>query len=195
MSRTNFRRRSSAGQAHFLRDAGRRRRQSRTFCENPAGFRIAVKIIENNRNAVRRFPEMLPNATIIYGDGTDRDLLDEEVWQPASVCRRSPAWTRRTFCSRRTAGRHSRAAVYQGQPWGTLKKSSPHADRQGDLPPGRPTAELIRGQRCTRAPCRTQWLQRGDPCTLGGAEALGSCRGAPISPARSPAGYAADSSG
>ncbi len=39
---------------------------------------ISVKIIENNLERCELLSELLPEATIIHGDGTDRNLLDEE---------------------------------------------------------------------------------------------------------------------
>lgn len=39
---------------------------------------IRIKIIDNNRNRCEQLSELLPNATIINGDGTDRRLLLEE---------------------------------------------------------------------------------------------------------------------
>ena len=39
---------------------------------------ISVKIIENKLERCEALSEMLPHATIIYGDGTDRNLLDQE---------------------------------------------------------------------------------------------------------------------
>ncbi|WNX84770.1 Trk system potassium transporter TrkA [Agathobaculum sp. NTUH-O15-33] len=39
---------------------------------------IAVKIIETRLDRCEQLSELLPGATIIYGDGTDRSLLDEE---------------------------------------------------------------------------------------------------------------------
>ena len=44
---------------------------------------ISVKIIENRRERCEMLSELLPSATIIHGDGTDRALLDEEGQPPA----------------------------------------------------------------------------------------------------------------
>lgn len=41
-------------------------------------MKIDVKIIENNKARCEELSELLPNATIINGDGTDRNLLLEE---------------------------------------------------------------------------------------------------------------------
>jgi len=45
---------------------------------------IDVKIIENNRERCEELGLLLPEATIIYGDGTDQDLLEEEGIRQAS---------------------------------------------------------------------------------------------------------------
>ncbi|MDD7739183.1 MAG: Trk system potassium transporter TrkA [Fusicatenibacter sp.] len=42
---------------------------------------VDVKIIEKNRNRAEALSELLPKATIIYGDGSDRELLREECIQ------------------------------------------------------------------------------------------------------------------
>ena len=39
---------------------------------------IKVKIIEKNRQRCEELSELLPRATIIYGDGSDQELLNEE---------------------------------------------------------------------------------------------------------------------
>ena len=39
---------------------------------------VKVKIIEHDRKVCDTLCEMLPNALIIYGDGTDKELLMEE---------------------------------------------------------------------------------------------------------------------
>ena len=41
-------------------------------------LKISVKIIDKNKERCEELSEMLPNATIICGDGTDRALLMEE---------------------------------------------------------------------------------------------------------------------
>ena len=42
------------------------------------GMKISVKIIEQNKNRCEHLSELLPDATIINGDGTNRSLLLEE---------------------------------------------------------------------------------------------------------------------
>ena len=41
-------------------------------------MKISVKIIEQNKNRCEHLSELLPDATIINGDGTNRSLLLEE---------------------------------------------------------------------------------------------------------------------
>lgn len=41
-------------------------------------MKIDVRIVENNRERCEQLSELLPEATIIYGDGTDKQLLLEE---------------------------------------------------------------------------------------------------------------------
>ena len=41
-------------------------------------FHINVKIIDSNLDRCRQLAELLPQATIIHGDGTDQQLLEEE---------------------------------------------------------------------------------------------------------------------
>ncbi|MCI5650447.1 MAG: Trk system potassium transporter TrkA [Fusicatenibacter sp.] len=42
---------------------------------------VDVKIIEKNRSRAETLSELLPRATVIYGDGSDRELLREECIQ------------------------------------------------------------------------------------------------------------------
>ena len=39
---------------------------------------INVRIVENNRDRCEQLSVLLPDSTIIYGDGTDKQLLLEE---------------------------------------------------------------------------------------------------------------------
>ena len=39
---------------------------------------IQVKIIERNRSRCEELSSLLPDASIIYGDGSDQDILEEE---------------------------------------------------------------------------------------------------------------------
>ena len=64
---------------------------------------VNVRIIEADAGRCAELSRLLPEATIIHGDGTDEDLLSEEGIQSmdAFVPLR-PAWTRRTSPSRST---------------------------------------------------------------------------------------------
>ena len=55
---------------------------------------------------------MLPHATIIYGDGTDRNLLDEEGWQPVRPFALSTGMDEENILLALHAGRHSRAKLF-----------------------------------------------------------------------------------
>lgn len=60
------------------------------LAEQLCSMGIEVKIIENNPNRCVELCEMLPQAVVINGDGTDRDLLtEEEVEQTGAFI----AWT------------------------------------------------------------------------------------------------------
>lgn len=48
--------------------------------------RYSVKMIENNAERAEDLAELLPKATIIYGDGTDHDLLLEEGIESSDAC-------------------------------------------------------------------------------------------------------------
>ncbi|MCM1513479.1 MAG: Trk system potassium transporter TrkA [Anaeroplasma bactoclasticum] len=48
--------------------------------------RYHVKMIENNAERAEDLAELLPKATIIYGDGTDHDLLLEEGIESSDAC-------------------------------------------------------------------------------------------------------------
>lgn len=48
--------------------------------------RYNVKMIENNAQRSEDLAELLPKATIIYGDGTDHDLLLEEGIESSDAC-------------------------------------------------------------------------------------------------------------
>ena len=48
------------------------------FAKALSDLKISVKIIDKNKERCEELSEMLPNATIICGDGTDRALLMEE---------------------------------------------------------------------------------------------------------------------
>lgn len=73
---------------------------------------IAVKIIENKLERCEALSEMLPNATIIYGDGTDRDLLDEEGLATCEAFAALTGMDEENILLALHAGRHSRAKLF-----------------------------------------------------------------------------------
>ena len=107
-----FREGRSAGQAHFLRDAGRRRQNLVLSCENPAGFRHFSQDYRNKLERCEALSEMLPHATIIYGDGTDRNLLDEEGLATCEAFAALTGMDEENILLALHAGRHSRAKLF-----------------------------------------------------------------------------------
>ena len=118
---------------------------------------IAVKIIENKLERCEALSEMLPHATIIYGDGTDRNLLDEEGLATCEAFAALTGMDEENILLALHAGRHSRAKLFTkvnrvnfeeviaSMPIG--KVTSMPISRRGDSPPRPPTAELIRPSR------------------------------------------------
>ncbi|MBQ3038628.1 MAG: Trk system potassium transporter TrkA, partial [Clostridia bacterium] len=47
---------------------------------------VAVKIVENIKERAEELSELLPSATVLLGDGTDQELLDEESLKDADAC-------------------------------------------------------------------------------------------------------------
>ncbi len=58
------------------------------LCEDLAKNGYDVKLVEKNYETCQKLSEMLPNVTIIYGDGSDQELLEEEGFHhtDAVVC-------------------------------------------------------------------------------------------------------------
>ena len=73
---------------------------------------ISVKIIENKLERCEALSEMLPHATIIYGDGTDRDLLDEEGLATCEAFAALTGMDEENILLALHAGRHSRAKLF-----------------------------------------------------------------------------------
>lgn len=74
----------------FLKKVGGLKRKIRTvmiigggkiayyLCKSLEKINIDVKIIDNNYETCKRIANLLPKVTVIHGDGTDKQLLDEE---------------------------------------------------------------------------------------------------------------------
>ena len=73
---------------------------------------ISVKIIENKLERCEALSEMLPHATIIYGDGTDRNLLDEEGLATCEAFAALTGMDEENILLALHAGRHSRAKLF-----------------------------------------------------------------------------------
>ena len=89
---------------------------------------------------------MLPNATIIYGDGTDRDLLDEEGLATCEAFAALTGMDEENILLALHAGRHSRAKLFT--------KVNRVNFEEADQPVHPRHAEL-------------NGLQRGDPASAG----------------------------
>lgn len=73
---------------------------------------ISVKIIENRLERCEALSEMLPGATIIHGDGTDRDLLDEEGLSTCEAFCALTGMDEENILLSLHAGRHSKARLF-----------------------------------------------------------------------------------
>jgi len=73
---------------------------------------IAVKILEKDTARCEFLSEKLPNATIIQGDGTDRELLEEEGLSTAEAVIALTGVDEENILLALHAGQHSRARVF-----------------------------------------------------------------------------------
>lgn len=73
---------------------------------------IAVKIIENRLERCELLSELLPGATVIHGDGTDRDLLEEEGLSSCEAFVALTGMDEENILLSLHAGRHSRAKLF-----------------------------------------------------------------------------------
>ena len=73
---------------------------------------ISVKIIENRRERCEMLSELLPSATIIHGDGTDRALLDEEGLAACDAFIALTGMDEENILLALHAGRHSKAKLF-----------------------------------------------------------------------------------
>ncbi|MDO4270946.1 MAG: Trk system potassium transporter TrkA [Eubacteriales bacterium] len=73
---------------------------------------ISVKIIENRLERCELLSELLPGATIIYGDGTDRDLLEEEGLSSCEAFASLTGMDEENILLSLHAGRHSKAKLF-----------------------------------------------------------------------------------
>lgn len=73
---------------------------------------ISVKIIESSLERCELLSELLPGATIIHGDGTDRDLLDEEGLSSHEAFIALTGMDEENILLSLHAGRHSKAKLF-----------------------------------------------------------------------------------
>lgn len=73
---------------------------------------ISVKIIENRLERCEFLSEKLPAATVIHGDGTDRELLDEEGLSSCGAFVSLTGMDEENILLALHAGRHSRAKLF-----------------------------------------------------------------------------------
>lgn len=73
---------------------------------------ISVKIIENRLDRCEALSELLPGATIIHGDGTDRDLLDEEGLARCEAFCALTGMDEENILLALHAGRHTKAKLF-----------------------------------------------------------------------------------
>ena len=73
---------------------------------------ISVKIIENRLERCELLSELLPEATIIHGDGTDRDLLEEEGLASCEAFVALTGMDEENILLSLHAGRHSKAKLF-----------------------------------------------------------------------------------
>lgn len=73
---------------------------------------IAVTIIEKRLDRCEQFSELLPEANVIYGDATDRDLLQEEGLASCGAFVALTGMDEENILLSLHAGRHSKAKLY-----------------------------------------------------------------------------------
>ena len=91
------------------------RREQNEFFEKvglPVKRISSAMLVENKLERCEALSEMLPHATIIYGDGTDRDLLDEEGLATCEAFAALTGMDEENILLALHAGRHSRAKLF-----------------------------------------------------------------------------------
>ena len=73
---------------------------------------IAVKIIETRFDRCEQLSELLPGATVIHGDGTDRDLLNEEGLSSCEAFAALTGMDEENILLALHAGRYSHAKIF-----------------------------------------------------------------------------------
>jgi len=146
---------------------------------------ISVKIIEKRLERCEFLSEKLPAATVIHGDGTDRELLDEEGLSSCGAFASLTGMDEENILLSLHAGRHSKARLFTKVNRVNFEEVISHLPIGTIVRPKQTTAELI-GQ-YTRAMQNSMGSNVETLHQLGGARI--PCRGAP-SDRHSASGYA-----
>ncbi len=100
---------------------------------------ISVKIIEKNLERCEELSELLPKAKIIHGDGTSRDLLDEEGLEACEAFLALTGMDEENILMSLHAGRHSKAKRF----------TKVNRTDFGEVISGLPLGTVIHSQRIT----------------------------------------------
>ena len=131
---------------------------------------ISVKIIENRLERCELLSELLPSATIIHGDATDRDLLEEEGLSSCEAFVALTGMDEENILLSLHAGRHSRAKLFTKVNRVNFEEVIENLPIGTIIRPRQTTAELI-GQ-YIRAMQNSMGSNVETLHELGGAEAL-----------------------
>lgn len=131
---------------------------------------ISVKIIEKRLERCEFLSEKLPAATVIHGDGTDRELLDEEGLSSCGAFASLTGMDEENILLSLHAGRHSKARLFTKVNRVNFEEVISHLPIGTIVRPKQTTAELI-GQ-YTRAMQNSMGSNVETLHQLGGAEAL-----------------------
>ena len=129
-----------------------------------------MKIIENSLERCEFLSEKLPAATVIHGDGTDRELLDEEGLSSCGAFASLTGMDEENILLSLHAGRHSKARLFTKVNRVNFEEVISHLPIGTIVRPKQTTAELI-GQ-YTRAMQNSMGSNIETLHQLGGAEAL-----------------------
>ena len=121
---------------------------------------LSVKIIENRLERCEFLSEKLPAATVIHGDGTDRELLDEEGLSSCGAFASLTGMDEENILLSLHAGRHSKARLFTKVNRVNFEEVISHLPI-GTIAPSRPPPSLSAS---TPAPCRTRWVRTSKPC-------------------------------
>ena len=104
---------------------------------------LSVKIIENSLERCEFLSEKLPAATVIHGDGTDRELLDEEGLSSCGAFASLTGMDEENILLSLHAGRHSKARLFTKVNRVNFEEVISHLPIGTIVRPKQTTAELI----------------------------------------------------